>query len=89
MKYNIMNTVPGNWIPFIPVHVNGSNREIQLRRAALRRILQGDSQLPNKIRPRTTLFSFGLNSKPKAGYKLYEEEIPRAGVEVFPKLPTH
>ena len=33
IKYQIMNTVPENWIPFIPVHVNGSNREIQLQRA--------------------------------------------------------
>jgi len=27
--------VPENWIPFIPVHKNGSTNEIQLQRAAL------------------------------------------------------
>ena len=34
IKYQIMSTVPENWIPFIPVHIPGSNREIQLQRAA-------------------------------------------------------
>ena len=42
IRYQVMSTVPENWIPFIPVHVDGNNREIQLQRAALPRILDGD-----------------------------------------------
>jgi hypothetical protein len=29
-----MTTVPENWIPFVPVHVDGDNREVQLQRSA-------------------------------------------------------
>ena len=30
IRYQVMNAVPEQWIPFIPVHVPGSVREIQL-----------------------------------------------------------
>lgn len=79
IKYQIMTTVPENWIPFVPVHVKGSNREIQLQRAAMPRIIKGDSE-PTKVRPRTKLLRFGLDQEPKAPYKVFEEEVPRAGV---------
>ncbi|MEO6932692.1 MAG: hypothetical protein ABI151_13750, partial [Chitinophagaceae bacterium] len=59
IRYEIMNTIPENWIPFLPVHVPGSNREIQLQRAALPRILDGNPNNPDKIRPRTTLLQEG------------------------------
>jgi hypothetical protein len=36
-----MNTVPENWIPFIPVHVPGDNRQIQLQRGAMPQVLDG------------------------------------------------
>ena len=42
VRYQAMNSVPENWIPFIPVHVPNNNREIQLQRAAMPRILIGD-----------------------------------------------
>jgi hypothetical protein len=83
IKYQIMNTVPENWIPFIPVHVNGSNREIQLQRAAMPRIIEEDSEAPKKIQPRTKLLRFGLDQEPKDIYKLYEEEVPRSGIRVY------
>src|SRR5690606_19629559 len=35
IEYQVMTQVPENWIPFIPVHIENSNREIQLRRAAM------------------------------------------------------
>jgi hypothetical protein len=41
LRYQVMNTVPENWIPFVPVHVDCDNRSIQLQRAALPRILAG------------------------------------------------
>ncbi len=75
IRYKMMNTVPENWIPFIPVHVDGSTRETQLQRAALPRILAGDQNPPLKIRPRTTILRSNL---PKA-YFIHEEEVPRAG----------
>src|SRR5215216_4327014 len=83
IRYQIMNTVPENWIPFIPVHVNGSNREIQLQRAAMPRIIEDDSEDPKKIQPRTKLLRVGLDQEPKDIYKLYEEEVPRSGVRIF------
>ena len=30
VRYQVMTTVPENWIPFVPVHIDGDNREIQL-----------------------------------------------------------
>jgi hypothetical protein len=36
IRYQVMTSVPESWIPFIPVHVPGDNREIQLQRAAQR-----------------------------------------------------
>ena len=83
ISYRSMTTVPERWIPFIPVHVKNSIREIQLQRAAMPRILEGDTEAPKKIRPRTTLLRKGLDQSPKKPYKLFEEEVPRHGVEVF------
>jgi hypothetical protein len=83
IKYQIMNTVPENWIPFIPVHVKNSNREIQLQRAAILRIIKGDKEKPGKIHPRTNLLSVGLEEEPKTAYKLFEEEVPRSGIRIY------
>jgi len=78
-----MNTVPENWIPFIPVHVKKSYREMQLQRAAMPRILEGDTEKPERIRPRTKLLRYGLDQTSRAAYKLFEEEVPRAGIRVY------
>ncbi|SEM50628.1 hypothetical protein [Paenibacillus sp. OV219] len=83
IKYELMSTMPENWIPFIPVHVPGNNREIQLQRAAIPRILEGNASKPDKVRPRTTLLSVGLDQQPKIAYLLFEEEVPRSGVRVY------
>jgi hypothetical protein len=76
IRYQVMNTVPEQWIPFIPVHVEGSVREIQLQRAALPRILP--KKPIEKIRPRTSLLRQNLPNK----YMIHEEEVPRAGIVV-------
>jgi hypothetical protein len=84
IRYRIMNTVPEEWIPFVPVHVKGSNRKIQLQRAALPRILEGDpSAAPPKVRPRTALLRPGLDTPALASYFVHEEEVPRAGARVL------
>jgi hypothetical protein len=75
-----MSTVPENWIPFIPVHVPGDNREIQLQRGALPRILDGQIPRVAKVRPRTTLLRPGLDAG--QAYYVHEEEVPRVGTRL-------
>lgn len=82
IRYQVMNTVPEHWIPFIPVHVENDNREVQLQRASLPRILEGDPDPPAKVRPRTVLLCEGLDRAPQTPYFLHEEEVPRAGVRI-------
>ncbi|MCY1039702.1 hypothetical protein OV208_00100 [Corallococcus sp. bb12-1] len=82
LRYQVMNTVPEHWIPFMPVHVPGDVREIQLQRAAMPRVLQGDPQKPRKVEPRTALMREGLDALPARAYFLHEEEVPRAGARV-------
>jgi len=82
IRYQVMNTVPENWIPFIPVHLENDNREIQLQRAAMPRLLEGDPNPLVKVRPRTTLLRHGLDQTPAQPYFLHEEEVLRAGVQV-------
>jgi hypothetical protein len=81
VRYQVMsNYVPENWIPFIPVHVPDSNREIRLQRAALPRVIPRNPNRPEKIRPRTALLREGMaEGQP---YFVNEEEITRAGTEV-------
>jgi len=81
VRYKVMTSVPENWIPMIPVHVPNDNRETQLQRAAMLRIIEGDPATP-PVRPRTSLLRFGLDQAAQASYFLHEEEVPRAGVLV-------
>lgn len=83
IRYQLMNSVPENWIPFMPVHKDNDKREIQLQRASMPRLIEGDSKPIEKIKPRTTLLREGLATVPAQPYFIYEEEVPRAGVRVF------
>ena len=80
IAYQAMSTVPENWIPFIPVHVPGDNREIQLQRGAMPRILDGQVPRVAKVRPRTTLLRPGLDAGHP--YYVHEEEVPRVGTRL-------
>ncbi|WP_437291494.1 hypothetical protein [Sorangium sp. So ce406] len=82
IRYELMNTVPEHWIPFVPVRVPGSSREVQLQRAAMPRVLEGDPERPVRVRPRTGLLREGLDASPPSPYFVHEEEVPRAGVRV-------
>jgi hypothetical protein len=82
IRYQLMQGVPENWIPMIPVHLDNNNREIQLQRASMPRIILGDPNPPEKIKPRTVLLRQGLDQQPPQSYFLHEEEVPRAGVQV-------
>lgn len=76
LQYELMNTVPECFIPFIPVRVPGTVREIKLQRAAMLRHLPGLP--PEKVRPRTAI----LNPAEGTRYFVEEREVPRAGVRV-------
>jgi hypothetical protein len=82
VRYQAMNSVPENWIPLIPVHVPNNNREIQLQRAAMPRILIGDPNPAEKVQPLTSLLRQGLDIPPTTSYFLHEEEVPRAGARL-------
>lgn len=84
IRYQVVNRVPEQWIPFIPARKEGdpSHRQIQLQRAAMPRLLEGDTKIPRKVEPRTTLLREGLDNSPADTYFLHEEEVPRAGISV-------
>jgi hypothetical protein len=83
IRYEVMTSVPENWIPFIPVHVPGSNREIQVQRAAMPRILDGDPNPPVKVQPRTVLLREGLDESAPQPYFIHQEEVSRAGARLL------
>ena len=67
IRYVLGTTVPENWIPFIPMHMEGSDTEIRLQRATM----------PG------AKGALGVMLKEKtAPYYVNEEEIPRSGVIV-------
>ena len=86
LKYELANTVPENWIPFIPLHLATNNRAIQLRRASMPRTLKHlYPNSPGQVRPRTDILRYGLlnNDTQQTPYDLFEEEVPKAGVQVM------
>ena len=83
LRYEVMNTVPENWIPFVPARVENSIRAIRLQRAAMPRLLDGDPTKPvPKVEPRTSLLRHGLDNTPAETYFVNEEEVTRAGTTV-------
>lgn len=82
IRYRVMTTVPENWIPFVPVHLDGDIRETQLQRASMPRTFDGDTAAPQPVHPRTWLLRHGLDGGTQRPYFLYEEEVTRAGVRV-------
>lgn len=82
IRFEVMSRVAENWIPFVPVHVENSTREVQLRRAVVPRLIDGDLDPIALIRPRTSLLRQGLEEEVPVGYDVHEEEVPRSGVQV-------
>ncbi|GAB4042329.1 hypothetical protein [Spirosoma litoris] len=64
IRYLLGTSAPYNWIPFIPVHITGSNRDVQLQRA----------RMPEQ----PALFKGKILDEP-APYFVNEEEVPRSG----------
>lgn len=73
LHYRLMGSVPEPWIPFVPVHVPGSSREIQLQRGVM---LRKDG---SPVRPRGEVLRPSDVEQP---YFVHEEEIGRAGIQV-------
>lgn len=89
MKFILGTPVPKNWIPFLPVSLDGAQKEMILQRARM-----PDS--PAKDWPRGVLLSEPTTTPLKYydekdpnkemtsnGYFVREEAIPRAGLEVY------
>jgi hypothetical protein len=64
IRYILGTDVPHNWIPFLPVHVPGGNRSVQLQRA---RMPGADRRIRGQVL-----------SVPSP-YYVNEEEVPRSG----------
>ena len=64
IRYQVMNTVPEHWVPFLPVHQPGSTRETRLQRAAMPRLLGADPAAFDMVEPRTSLLREGLDATP-------------------------
>lgn len=94
LSYKLGNTVPENWIPFLPIHLPGQNRAIQLQRASMPRWFNKEF---SQIRPRTAILREGMNNNAAAAtqlfvnatdeiqntpYFIFDEEAPRRGVIV-------
>lgn len=75
LAYRIQNTVPGHWIPFIPVQIDPSG-EVALMRSAM----LGPPDPETGIRPPVTPVGRILNQT--APYRVREEEVPRTGIDV-------
>lgn len=94
LKFRLGNTVPENWIPFLPIHLPAQNRAIQLQRASMPRWFNGEF---TQTRARTSILREGMHEDPGAAehlfvnsseenqdspYFVFEEESPRSGVIV-------
>jgi hypothetical protein len=73
--YELMTSVPENWIPFVPVHVPDDNRSVQLRRAAMPSEVDA-----TPVRPGTALLREGFDDD--QAYYINEEEVPRTGTRL-------
>ena len=77
IRWRLQTQVPDNWIPFVPVHVEGSARQICFQQAAMP---WNAPPLPAaKILPQGALLARDASEMP---FFIFEEEIPRAGAIV-------
>jgi hypothetical protein len=74
IRYALGTTVPENWIPFLPVHIPGSNQDIRFQRAAMPEMGMPPKQV---IKPKGVLLQ-----EVKPLYFINEEEIPYSGTIV-------
>jgi hypothetical protein len=71
VRYLLGTSVPENWIPFLPVHKNGSNQGIYLQRASMPKL---------GAPPRDVVKAKGvLLTEVSSPYYVNEEEVPYSG----------
>ena len=82
IKYKLTNSVPENWIPFVPSKLSTLplSRQIQLQRAALPRYIDGLDL--ERIRPKTSLLQTNFDGVDWNPYFIHEDEVPRSGAIV-------
>jgi hypothetical protein len=73
LTYRLMNKVPDYWMPFLPVRVDQGSAAIRLREG---RMLTDSSGTP------TPNLSLGRILEPSKDLNIFEEEVPRAGIQV-------
>jgi len=80
-RYTLANTVPENWIPFIPVNIDETNRQTKLHQASMPRLFNNEF---THVRPVTQLLREGIddNDVQSLPYFINEEEVPRAGAQL-------
>lgn len=81
INYKLGTSVPENWIPFIPVHKPGSNREIRLQRASMKRDIPNVLNV-DPVEPRGDILRPGLNEEPKQPFFIHNEEVLKVGTQV-------
>ena len=74
VAYRLMTDVPDHWVPFIPVHLAGSSRQVGLVEAVLPR--------PNSLGDLVTSSPRSSVLQELRGLVLPEEEVPSAGIVV-------
>ena len=78
LHYQIQTSVPEHWIPFLPVAIDASRRDVQFERGILLRSASEEAVQPEPagriLRP--------TRLPEQHQYKLREEEIPRVGLRV-------
>lgn len=93
LHWQLGNTVPENWIPFIPIHIPGQQRAIRLQRASMPRLFR---DIFMATRPQGAILRVGMNNDgPEAApfvplkghvqlspYFVHEEEVPRSGARI-------
>ncbi len=70
-QFRLANTVPSNWIPYLPSYIKGDANDVELRRAYM---LRNDNTLKD-IQPLSFLAKEDI-------LRVREEAIPKAGVRV-------
>jgi len=73
-KYRLLNPIPPNWIPFIPVQT-GANAQVRLKRG---RMAEWELLPPELVGIR----GMTLLPNPAQPLNIYEEEVPSSGIAV-------
>jgi len=82
IAYKLGNTVPENWIPFIPSLANEETREIQFLRGSMPKPKPNGEIGYDRVRPMTSLLRVNLDNETHKRYNIHEEEIPKSGAIV-------